>query len=685
MRSALHLPLLLACAATAIAAPVRAQSVDYAGLEDTIGEPVTTSVTGKPQRASDAPASIVIITRDEIARSPARDVPGLLQSYAGIDVNRWTAGQSDVAVRGGVQTYNARLLVLVDGRQVYLDHYGMTDWNLLGIQLEEIQQIELVRGPASALFGFNAAAGVVNIITVDPSNRKLATASGDVGTHGEQRVSGALALPLSDMVGIKLSAGHQREDERAIPAGLYRPLSIGDTQSDQASGGVTVTPGTATRLVLSGGYASNQQLEFLPSQVLTEQRYHSENIGLVVDHDTDWGSLNARAYTNWQDSRYGVTPAGVGQPAFAAINSNEFRNRIIVTQGSALIRLGLSDTLRIGGEYRNNELTSASLFSQRIAYNVAAGDAMLDLHPSDRVGLTGAIRLDHLWLGQDGAPVSPAVDAAASYRRAFDSVSFNAALLVQVGADGQLRLNGGRGVQSPSLIDYGFRVQLPIATAPLPVFIAGSPTIKPVTVWNAEIGYTQRAGKIATLTAGGFYTRTDNAIGSPGDAPEYQILTQPELLVVSRFANIGHFQTYGIELSAFGKIGPIHWRANYTWTHDDDDLPPVEPSVVYSLSPSSTTPRHVANLDVGYDAGAWFATVDLRFTSSAREFAFDTAGSLALYRVNDAVGVDAKLGYRLGGHLTVQLAGENLTAAGGAAGSPIPADRRIRAGMSIAL
>jgi len=143
-----------------------AQSVDYQSLQDTIGEPVTTSVTGKPQRASETPASIEIITRNQIAHSPAHDVPDLLKTYAGVDVNRWTAGQTDVAVRGGVQTYNPRLLVLVDGRQVYLDHYGMTDWNLLGVQLEEIQQIELVRGPATALFGFNAASAVVNIITI---------------------------------------------------------------------------------------------------------------------------------------------------------------------------------------------------------------------------------------------------------------------------------------------------------------------------------------------------------------------------------------------------------------------------------------------------------------------------------------------------------------------------------------
>src|SRR5687768_16252738 len=108
--SRLSSPLRIVAALSAFTAvlPATAQSIDYAELAELMGEPVTTSVTGKPQRASDAPAAIVIITRSEIARSPARDVPGLLQSFAGIDVNRWTAGHSDVAVRGGVQSYNPR-------------------------------------------------------------------------------------------------------------------------------------------------------------------------------------------------------------------------------------------------------------------------------------------------------------------------------------------------------------------------------------------------------------------------------------------------------------------------------------------------------------------------------------------------------------------------------------------------
>src|SRR3546814_4300316 len=81
---------LLATASVGLALPAiaQAQSINYAELEELFGEPVTTSVTGKPQRASEAPAALVIITRDDIRRSPANDIPGLVQAYAGIDVVR---------------------------------------------------------------------------------------------------------------------------------------------------------------------------------------------------------------------------------------------------------------------------------------------------------------------------------------------------------------------------------------------------------------------------------------------------------------------------------------------------------------------------------------------------------------------------------------------------------------------
>src|SRR3546814_6282747 len=137
----------------------------------------------------------------------------LVQAYAGIDVVRWTAGHSDVSIRGGVQAFNPRLLVLVNGRQVYLDHYGMTNWAGLGVQLEEIQQIEIVRGTNSALFGFNAVSGVINIITINPLQSRQLTMTAEVGAEGQVRASGVAAIKLADNFGLRLSGGYDVSDE----------------------------------------------------------------------------------------------------------------------------------------------------------------------------------------------------------------------------------------------------------------------------------------------------------------------------------------------------------------------------------------------------------------------------------------------------------------------------------------
>ena len=102
----------------------RAQSVDHGALEQLFGEPVTTSATGKPQKVSEVPANMEIITQEDIRRSGADNIPDILQFITGMDVRRFGFGETSVAVRGLNRAMNARLLVLVNGRQVYQDDYG---------------------------------------------------------------------------------------------------------------------------------------------------------------------------------------------------------------------------------------------------------------------------------------------------------------------------------------------------------------------------------------------------------------------------------------------------------------------------------------------------------------------------------------------------------------------------------
>jgi outer membrane receptor for ferrienterochelin and colicins len=175
-------PLLLLLSA---AAPAWAQTVDHTAFEQMFGEPVTTSAIGKPQRASEVPVEMDIITADDIRRSGATNIPDVLRFIAGLDVRQYGMEDAAVGIRGYNTALNPRVLVLLDGRQVYHDDYGLTAWPLIPVVLSAIRQIEIIKGPNSALYGFNAVSGVINIVTYDPLLDKVNGFRVSGGSRGE--------------------------------------------------------------------------------------------------------------------------------------------------------------------------------------------------------------------------------------------------------------------------------------------------------------------------------------------------------------------------------------------------------------------------------------------------------------------------------------------------------------------
>ncbi len=104
--------------AAGLAGQAGADTIDRSALEGLFDEPVTLSATGAPQRVTDAPVNMTIISQDDIRRSGAIDLPGVLERLANVDVMRTSAGQADVSIRGYNGTFSPRLLVLFNGRQV---------------------------------------------------------------------------------------------------------------------------------------------------------------------------------------------------------------------------------------------------------------------------------------------------------------------------------------------------------------------------------------------------------------------------------------------------------------------------------------------------------------------------------------------------------------------------------------
>ncbi len=123
------------------------------------------SVSKKPEKLSEAAAAISVITAEDIRRSTAITIPDLLRGVPGLQVGQINANTWAVGSRGFNHRYANKLLVLIDGRSVYTPMFSGVYWHVQDMLLEDIERIEVIRGPGATLWGANAVNGVINIIT----------------------------------------------------------------------------------------------------------------------------------------------------------------------------------------------------------------------------------------------------------------------------------------------------------------------------------------------------------------------------------------------------------------------------------------------------------------------------------------------------------------------------------------
>ena len=166
------------------AQPVGQRDLSEVPIEDLMNIEVT-SVSKKEQKMSQAAAAIFVITQEDIRRSGAANIPDLLRMVPGLDVSQINANSWAVSARGFNEQFTNKLLVLIDGRAVYTPLLGGVNWDTQDVPLEDIDRIEVIRGPGATIWGANAVNGVINIVTKRAEETKggLVTAGG--GTEGQ--------------------------------------------------------------------------------------------------------------------------------------------------------------------------------------------------------------------------------------------------------------------------------------------------------------------------------------------------------------------------------------------------------------------------------------------------------------------------------------------------------------------
>ncbi|WP_159693265.1 TonB-dependent receptor plug domain-containing protein [Cognatazoarcus halotolerans] len=202
-----------------------------------------TTMSRKTQRVGELAAAAYVVTGEEIMRSGATSIPEALRMVPGIQVARISSSRWAVTARGFNERFANKLLVLIDGRSIYTPLYSGVMWESQDVMPEDVERIEVIRGPGAALWGANAVNGVINIVT-----RKTSETQGDlVAVQAGTEETGSVALRHGgaldggghyrvygkaqgrDASSLRDDAGAARDGQRDQRVGfrLDRPLSGG--------------------------------------------------------------------------------------------------------------------------------------------------------------------------------------------------------------------------------------------------------------------------------------------------------------------------------------------------------------------------------------------------------------------------------------------------------------------------
>ena len=165
--------------------PQKSTDLATQSIEDLMNIQVT-SVSKKEEKLSRTAAAVFVITQEDIRRSGAANIPDLLRMVPGMDVGQIDSNTWAISARGLNEEFSNKLMVMVDGRSVYTPTFAGVFWETFDIPLEDIERIEVIRGPGGTQWGSNAVNGVVNVITKKASETKggMAVAGGGTLNRG---------------------------------------------------------------------------------------------------------------------------------------------------------------------------------------------------------------------------------------------------------------------------------------------------------------------------------------------------------------------------------------------------------------------------------------------------------------------------------------------------------------------
>jgi iron complex outermembrane receptor protein len=597
-------------------------------LEELMNVPVTVVARGR-QPANEVPAAIYVITQDDIRRSGATSLAEVLRLAPGVQVARQDAARYAVGIRGFADRLSRAILVLIDGRAVYSPLFAGTYWEVQDVFLEDVDRIEVIRGPGGTLWGANAVNGIISIVT-----KRAADTQGLVATAGAgPRATEPLGVRYGGAIGDRTTyrAYMKGFDRDANFSGAGEPFD--DWRMTQGGGRADVALAGGRTLVLQGdAYAGS-----------LGQRYMSTSLTppfgetFVADAPIRGGNVRAR----WADS-----PDARSRLAVQAFYDRTVRREQPVGESRDTVDLDVQrqqlfsrHTLTFGGGYRvtrgDIRASGLSAFSPPIRTDhllTAFGEGNMQLASS--FSLIGGLKAEHnSYSGLELQPSVRVLWTVADSHRLFGSVT--------------------RAVRTPSRVETDYTTTS-LLDPSLPSFVRLMPDaeFRSERLVAFELGYRTQPVERMFATISGFVNKLDDVLSTDLLGTFVETTPPPARIILPISLGNGlHGTSHGGELTLdWRTVSWLRTTASYSYVRVQLAKDPGGLDVSQERRGEGLSPKHQVQLQTSVDLPRG-VELDWRWRYSSRL----PAGPVPAYGSSDV-----RLGWHVNRRVELALVGQDL-------------------------
>ena len=592
-----------------------------------------TSVSKRPQRASEAAAAIFVITQDDIRRSGVTSIPEALRLAPGVQVARIDANKWAISIRGFNSRFANKLLVLIDGRSVYTPLFGGVFWDVQDTLLEDIDRIEVIRGPGATLWGANAVNGVINIITKHTRDTQGSLAFASAGSEDR----GAAGFRYGDQVG---EATYYRGFIKYFDKddGVFDSGERGTDGWDQGRIGFRVDsePTERDTFTLQGEYYSGE--------TGTRQDEVSLISPFAVTRDGIADVAGGHVIGRW--SRSFSEDSDLTLQLY--YDRTERRDDFL---GDKEIR----DTFDLDFNHRFSPLENHGVvwgLGYRYSLDDTEASSFADLDPESR-GI-------HLVSGfvQDTYDVLPdklSLTAGSKFEwNSFSGFEFqpSARFLWAITPENSLWGSVSRAVRTPTRQEEDVTADLRAMPGPVLVRLFSNEDLESEEVTSLELGYRSKPHKNVSVDLTGFYSIYDDLVRATSTGTPFLEMSPfpPHFVSSLTFTNPASATTYGAELALGWQVADW-WRVQASYSYLDIDVDSgdvADPAM--DATTEGTSPTHTATMRHSFDI-----TPDIEFDAWLRY-----VDQLPSLDVDSYVTLDLRLGWRPHPNVELSVVGQNL-------------------------